>query len=197
MEKAPHLELNPDFIDLYSRTVLKKEFGFPEFEGEFQLATLEGKYIMTRSGKIIWVSLIMSEKPPIIFTEEALNLFTTRFENLYKDELRNLYTEYSGNTSVLKSDNKKRQTVNQLSEEIFFLSVNLPHSLESIKNIEKTKLTKKIWKLAKKLTKKNDKKIIIRELLIDAIEKLEFDKEDIEKTIYNLIIKKAIKPIDI
>ena len=125
----------------------------PLEEGAIEQATLEGKYLVSRAGKLIWVTLIISQKPTR-FTREALHSFSIKFENRYGREVRHLYTKFHGDISVFHEDSMTRESVNGIIDEVFHMSLTLPHKLGFPTGKKLSNKTKKIWNLSEDLAHK-------------------------------------------
>ena len=96
---APGVDLDTRLIELFRRAIEFKELDLPITESEIEQATLEGKYLVTRAGKLTWTTLIINQKPTR-FTREAIHSFSIKFENRYGREVRHLYDKYQGNLEI-------------------------------------------------------------------------------------------------
>ena len=129
---APWVKRDPELIELFRNSVQIKDIDLPLIEGEMEVATLKGKYLLTRAGKMVWISLIINQKPTL-FTREGLNWFSILFEKDYEKEIANLYTEFQGDISIFSTDIVHRKSVYDILDEVFHYSLTLPHKLSSSK----------------------------------------------------------------
>jgi len=166
----------------------------PLEEGSIEQATLEGKYLITRAGKMIWTTIITNQKP-IIIARETLNSFCFRFEKLYKQELKNLYTEFNGDISIFQRTSLYKVSVDMIVDDEFHLQHTLPYKLGSTKGKDISSKTKKILQLAKDIAHKNKGLILLGTLFTEASHILNFDNVEIAVLINNLVENEILMPI--
>jgi len=191
---APGIDLDPKLIELFRRAIQFKEVDLPSAEGEIEQATLEGKYLVTRAGKMIWVTIIINQKPTR-FTREALHSFSIKFENRYGREVRHLYTKFKGDISVFKQDSTTRESVDGIIDEVFHLNLTLPHKLGFPTGRKLSKNQQKIWELSEDLAHKSRGKILLGNLFVEAKKNLGLDNKDITDAIYDLVEWSYLIPI--
>ncbi|MHA1294825.1 MAG: hypothetical protein ACTSQJ_19470, partial [Promethearchaeota archaeon] len=183
---APGIDLDPKLIELFRRAIEFKELDLPMSEGEIEQATLEGKYLVTRAGKMIWVTLIINQKPTR-FTREAIHSFSIKFENRYGREIKHLYTKFKGNIMVFRQESATRESVDGIINEVFHLDLTLPHKLGFPTGKKMSKQTQKIWNLAEDLAHKMRGKILLGELFTEAKKQFGYDNKVITDSIFNLV----------
>ena len=71
---------------MFRSSVQYEILDLPSEEGRIEQATLEGKYLITRAGKMVWITLILKHKP-IRYTREMLKFFCKLFENQYETDV--------------------------------------------------------------------------------------------------------------
>lgn len=183
---APGVDLDPKLIELFRRAIQFKELDLPSAEGEIEQATLEGKYLVTRAGKMIWVTIIINQKPSR-FTREALHSFSIKFENRYGREVRHLYTKFKGDISVFKRDSTTRESVDGIIDEVFHLNLTLPHKLGFPTGRKLSKTQQKVFELAEDIAHKSRGNVFLGELLVEAKKKFGLDNKDITDSIWQLV----------
>lgn len=166
---------------------------FPIEEGRIEQATLKGKYLITRAGKMIWVTLILNTKP-IPFTRELLGFFCNIFEGQYGQEIKNLYNHFQGDISIFRKNKKSQENIDQIVEEVFHLSFTYPHQIGSSKGKKISSNTKKIFELAKSIANKTKGKLFLSNLFSEAIESLDFENNEIANAIFYLVQKDFLVP---
>ena len=166
----------------------------PSEQGEIEQATLEGKFLITRAGKMIWISLI-NNKIPTLFTREVLKFFCEVFENSYEREIRELYTQYKGDISIFREESKSKQDIEVLVEDIFHLYFTLPFKIGSSKAKNLPPKSKKIFQFVKVLIHKNKGSIYLEKLFNEVGKNFDFNNEDLAELIFNLVQKNILIPI--
>jgi len=166
----------------------------PLIEGSIEQATLEGKYLITCAGTMIWTTLITNYKP-IIIAREALTSFSFRFEKLYNQELKDLYMEFKGDISIFQRKSLYKVSVDMIVDDEFHLQLTLPYKLGSTKGKEISSKTKKIFQLAKDIAHKNKGRILLGTLFTEASHILKSDNVEIAVLIYNLVENEIFIPI--
>ena len=184
--------LDPQFIELFRKAINDRVIDFPEIEGEFEHATFEGKYILTRAGKKIWISIFINQKPSR-HTREALNLFSIEFENHYGGRIKNLYTLFKGDISIFQRESITKTTIDEIIESVFHLNFKLPHKLAAMKGKTLSDESKKLYGIAKHIAKK--KILMLEDLLHDSKEKLNYNTDEIIYLINDLIENELLIPI--
>jgi hypothetical protein len=165
----------------------------PVEEGEIEQATLEGKYLITRKGKWIWVSLILTQKP-ILITREILKSFSKRFESIFKQELGNLYTQLEGDISVFAQGSGGKDLEDLINQE-FHLYYSQPYKPGSHKGMKLTPELKKTYHTAKNLSHKVKNHLLLKDLLSKVKKALDFDETMAINVIHKLVESKILLPI--
>ena len=160
---APCVEREPELIEFFRNSVQTKDLDLPLIEGEMEVATLKGKYLITRAGKMVWISLIINQKPTL-FTREGLNWFSILFEKHYEHEIANLYTKFQGDISIFNTDIAHRKSIYDLLDEVFHYSLTLPHKLSSSKTKGMSQIPKEVWQLAKQVSHKSKNQFYLKNL---------------------------------
>jgi len=191
---APGIDVDADLLMKFNRAIQFKELDLPVAEGEIEQATLEGKYLVTRAGKWTWITIIINQKPSR-FTREAIHSFSIKFENRYGREIKHLYTKFKGDISVFKRASDTRESVDGIIDEVFHLSLTLPHKLGFPTGKKLDKTTKKIWQLAEDLAHKTRGKILLGNLFSEARKEFGYDNKDITDSIWALIEANYLMPI--
>ncbi|TFG27861.1 MAG: hypothetical protein EU532_06510 [Promethearchaeota archaeon] len=186
--------LDPQFIELFRTAVEHGIIELPETEGEFEHATLEGKYLLTRAGNKIWISIVLNQIPTR-YTREALHNFSVEFENHFGGKVRNLYSRYEGDVTIFLQESITRKTVDDIIEESFHLSLKLPHKLGSIKGKNVLEESKKLYKIAKHISHKPKRIINLEDLLNSAHKKMNYRIDEIIFLIDDLIKNELLIPI--
>lgn len=143
---------------------------------------------------MIWVSLILNEKP-IPFTRELLGFFCSVFEEQYGQEIKNLYNHFQGDISIFHKNKKSKENIDLIVEEVFHLSLTYPHKIGPSKGKKISSNTKKVFELAKSMANKTKGKIFLSDLFIEAIKSLEYENNEIANAIFNLVQKDFLLPI--
>ena len=190
----PGVDLDPKLIELFRNSVQYKNIDLPEIEGEMENATLEGKYLITRAGKMTWVTLIINQKPTL-FMREGLNWFSIIFEKQYEGEIKDLYTKFQGDISIFRPNSTQKKSIYDIIDEVFHLSLTFPHKLGSSKKKKMTRQTKKIWHIAKQISHKNKGQILLEKLLKEAKNTLDYDEKEISNIIFHLVMGNYLIPI--
>ena len=186
--------LDPQFIELFRTAVEHGVIELPEIEGEFEHATLEGKYLLTRAGNKIWISIVLNQIPTR-YTRDALHNFSVEFENHFGGKVRNLYSRYVGDVTIFLQESITRKTVDDIIEESFHLSLKLPHKLGSIKGKNILEESKKLYKIAKHISHKPKRIINLEGLLNIANKKMNYRIDEILFLIDDLIKNELLLPI--
>lgn len=186
-------DLDPDFLDRFRSSIQYKILDMPLEDGEIEQATLEGKYLITRRGKMTWVTLIVNQKP-ILITREILNSFSVKFEFLFKQEILDLYTELNGDISIFKHGIRGKD-LDELINRESHLYFTLPFKTASHKGKKLTPDSKKIYQLAKNLSHKSKGHLFLKDLIIKASKALDLDTSKITKMIHKLIENKVLLAI--
>ncbi len=158
----------------------------PLVEGSIEQATLEGKYLITRTGKMIWTTIISNQKP-IIIAREVLTSFCNRFEKLYNHELKELYSEFNGDISIFQRKSLYKVSVDMIVDDEFHLRLILPYKMGSTKGKEISLKIKEILQIAKDVAHKNKGRILLGPLFTKACQVLKLDNVEIAMLIYNLV----------
>ncbi|MFW9826785.1 MAG: hypothetical protein ACFFEY_04085 [Candidatus Thorarchaeota archaeon] len=187
-------DFDPDILDIFRSSIQYEIFDLPsEIEG-IEQATLEGKYLLTRAGKLVWVTLILKYKP-IRITREVLKFFCKLFENQYEREIIDLYTKFEGDISVFQQDPYSRQSLNKEIEDIFHLYLAYPFQIGSIRGIKINNKAKKIYKIAKALTHKAKGQFFLNKLFFEVSKSSQLNNIELAKIIYNLVEIGVLIPI--
>ncbi|MFX1314718.1 MAG: hypothetical protein ACFE9T_02560 [Promethearchaeota archaeon] len=184
----------PELIDLFRDSIQFGILDFPVEEGRIEQATLKGKYLITRAGKMIWVTLILNEKP-IPFARELLGFFCTIIEGQYGKEIKDLYNHFKGDISIFQKNSRNKENITQIVEEVFHLSLTYPHQIGISKGKKVSLNTKKVFELAKSLAHKTKGVVSLSELFTEATKVLEFEKNEIANAIFYLVQKDFLLPI--
>jgi len=166
----------------------------PYEQGEIEQATLEGKFLITRAGKMIWITLINNDIPTL-FTREVLKFFCKIFEDSFSREVRELYTHFEGDVSIFKKESKSKQSIEDIIEDVFHLYLTLPFKIGSSKGKELSTKSKKIFQLAKVLIHKTKGHIYLEKLLKELGNAFTFNNEDLTEIIFDLVQNKVLLPV--
>ncbi|MFX1320045.1 MAG: hypothetical protein ACFFAQ_00230 [Promethearchaeota archaeon] len=142
---------------------------------------------------MIWVSLILNEKP-IPFTRELLGFFCNLFEEQYGQEIKDLYNHFQGDISIFHKNKKSKENIDQIVEEVFHLSLTYPHKIGLSKGKKISSNTKQVFELAKSIANKTKGKIFLSELFIEAMKSLDFENNEIANAIFYLVQKDFLLP---
>ena len=191
---APCIERDPNLIELFRNSVQYKDLELPLIEGEMEVATLKGKYLITRAGKMVWISLIINQKPTLLM-RESLNSFSILFEKQYEHEIAHLYTKFQGDISIFSTDIVHGKSIYDLLDEAFHYSLTLPHKLSSSKTKGISQITKEVWQLAKQISHKAKDQFFLKNLLEESKNSLNYDEKEIIDSIFYLIMGSYLIPI--
>lgn len=187
-------DFDPDFLDMFRSSVQYKILDLPTEEGGIEQTTLEGKYLITRTGKLVWLTLVLKHKP-IPFTREVLKFFCKLFENQYEREIRELYTKFKGDISVFRKDPYSRQSLEKEIEDIFHLYLTLPFKIGSTRGKKILPKAKKIFQFAKGLAHKAKGQILLEKLFFEVSKSFKLSNEEIASLIYRLVENEVLLPI--
>ena len=179
---------------MFRSSVQYEILDLPSEEGEIEQATLEGKYLITRAGKLVWITLILKYKP-IRFTREVLKFFCKLFENQYEREIQELYTKFEGDISVFRKDPYSRQSLNKEMEDIFHLYLTLPFKIGSTRGKKLPPKAKKIYQFAKVFAHKEKGQILLDKLFTEVSKSFKLNNEEIADLIYALVESEALLTI--
>ncbi len=191
---APGVEFDPGFLESFKRAIEFDEIEMPGPEADITQNTLKGKFVIIRAGKLVYVAIVINKKPDR-FTREAVHSFGIKFESRWGREIKNLYGEHEGNVTIFKMDSARRGSADTLVEEVFHLSLALPHKL-GLPTFKMKGLTKKVWEVAEELAR-GKRFILLGDLLTTAREVLRKDIHDVSDEIFTLRQQGAIIPIPI
>ncbi len=167
----------------------------PSEQGEIEQATLEGKFLITRAGKMIWITLI-SNIIPTLFTREVLKFFCEIFEDSFHREIRDLYSRFKGDISIFRKESKSRQSIEDIIEDVFHLYFTLPFKIGSSKGKKLSPKSKKIFQFAKALIHKTKGQIYLEKLFNEVNKSFTFTKnEDLAEIIFYLVQNKVLLPV--
>jgi hypothetical protein len=193
IKTAYDIELDPKFIESFRNAVQQDLVNLPKIDAEIEQGTLEGKFLLTRSSKMIWITVVLNKRPTL-FSREALNWFSIEFENYYGEITQQLYTKYEGDISIFHKKFISKKSIDEIIEDILYLSLKLPHVIGSTKHMNITPEAKKIYNIAKHLPHKKKEGISLIELYNHAKEKLGWEEGEIKNIIYNLLKNEILKP---
>ena len=165
----------------------------PIEEGEIEQATLEGKYLITRTGRMVWVTLITNQRP-ILITREILSSFGKKFEKIFNQELKDLYTTLNGNVSIFRQGSRLKE-MNNLINNKFCLQYTTPYKTSSLRGKKLTPVSKKIFQLAKSLSHKKKGYFLLKDLLSKTKPSTDFNNGDSSNIIYELVQNNALIPV--
>ncbi len=152
MISAPGISFDEKIIENLRRSIDFEEIELPTKDGEISQSSIMGKYVVIRAGKLVYSVVIINQKPNR-FTREALHAFGIRFESRWGREIKNLYTEFDGNIKIFLENTERKGNVGVIVEEVFHLSLSLPHKIGIPMRKFKSKLTKKVWEAAEDLAR--------------------------------------------
>ncbi|MFX0028036.1 MAG: hypothetical protein ACFE8B_02415 [Candidatus Hermodarchaeota archaeon] len=158
----------------------------PFEQGEIEQATLEGKYLISEAGRMIWITLILN-KIPTLFTREVLKFFCEIFEGQYEKEILNLYTRFQGDVSIFRKQSKSKQSIEDIIGDVFHLHLTLPFKTGSTKGIKMSAKSKKVYQIAKSLSHSIKGNFTLEKLFIDVNDSLKIDNEEIGDLIFELV----------
>ena len=137
IENAPGIDFDAKLIEKFRRAINFEEVELPTSDGDIKQSSIKGKYVVIRGGNMIYSVAIINQKPNR-FTREALHSFGIRFESRWGREIKHFYDDYDGDTKIFHEASDTRASVDDLVEEVFHLTLSLPHKLglplEKIKN---------------------------------------------------------------
>jgi len=188
---VPGIKFDSKFIDQIREAIRNQKIELPQTDGDITQSNFKKKPLMIRAGKQINTLLIMN-LPPNRYTRELLHSFSIRFETRWEQELKQLYDELNGDITVFQKNSEDHPTITSVLDEVFHLNYTLPYQL-GIPTIELTGVPKKVWEIAEKLAKKENR-LYLKELFSLANEKIR-EKDEIPEIIYNFIRRKDIYPI--
>lgn len=189
-------DLNPEILDIFRNSVHYKILELPLEEGYTEQATLEGKYLITRAGKLVWITLILKYKP-IVFTRGILKAFCNLFENLYEREIKELYSKFNGDISIFRKDPYSKRTLNNIIEDVFHLYLIYPFKISSPRGKNMSLKSKEIFQIAKVLSHKAKGQILLDKLFTEISNSFTLSNEEASSLIYELIDKKVLIPIQL
>ena len=187
-------KFDPDILDMFRSSTQYELLDLPTGEGEFEQATLEGKFLISRAGKMTWITLISNQRS-IPFTREALTSFCNRFEKLYNQELRDLYTKFDGDISIFRRISFYKVTVDMIADDEFHLRFTLPYKIGSTKGRRISSKGKKVYKLAKVIAHEHKGQILLETLLTRAKISFKLDNLEIVDLIYDIVQNEILLPI--
>ncbi len=179
---------------MFRSSIQYEVLDLPSEQGEIEQATLEGKFLITRAGKMIWITII-SNSIPTLFTREVLKFFCEIFEDSFNREIRDLYSHFKGDISIFRKESKSRQSIEDIIEDIFHLYFNLPFKIGSSKGKKLSPKSKKIFEFAKALIHKTKGKIYLEKLFKEVNKSFTFNNEDLAEIIFNLVQNKVLLPV--
>jgi len=179
---------------MFRSSVQYEILDLPSEEGGIEQATLEGKYLITRAGKMVWITLILKYKP-IRYTREVLNVFCKLFENQYEREIIELYTKFEGDISVFQKDPYSKQSLKKEIENIFYLYLTFPFKIGTIRGKKIPPKAKKIFQFAKVLAHKTKGHFFLDKLFFEASKSFRLTNEDLGNLIYSLVEAEVFLPI--
>ncbi|KKN63942.1 hypothetical protein LCGC14_0496740 [marine sediment metagenome] len=185
---------DPDFLDVFRSSIQFDILDLPKDQGEIDQATLEGKYLIIRACKLIWISLILSQRPTL-FTREVLKFFCEIFENQYYREISELYTTFQGDISIFRRESKSKQKIDDLIEDSFHLSLTLPFKVGTAKGRKLDPKSKKVFQVSKTIAHKYKGHISLEKLFHQAKISLKLNNEEIAEIIFELVQNKALLPV--
>ncbi|MHA1914070.1 MAG: hypothetical protein ACW990_04205 [Promethearchaeota archaeon] len=185
---------DPKFLDTLRSSIQFEILDLPLDQGEIERTTLEGKYLITRSGKLIWITLILN-KLPTLFTREVLKFFCELFENQFSREISDLYTKFQGDISIFRMKSKPRESAEAIIQDVFHLYLALPFKMGSTKRKKCSSNSKKIIEFIKALVQKTQGEIFLEQVFIETSESSKIPTEEIAEIILELVQKEILLPI--
>ena len=186
-------DFDPEILDMFRSSVQYEILDLPSEEGGIEQATLEGKYLITRAGKRIWITIILKYKP-ILYTREVLKFFCKLFENQYEREITELYTKFEGDISVFQKDPYSKQSLKKEIEDIFHLYLTFPFKIGTLRGKKIPPKAKKIFQFAKVLSHKKKGGFFLDKLFFEASKSFRLNNEDLGSLIYSLVEAEAFLP---
>ena len=144
---------------------------------------------------MVWVTLILNIKP-IPFARELLGLFCKLFEEEYYVEIQGLYDRFEGNVSIFRRNLANQKNIDEIIEEIFHISLSLPHKINHPKGKKLPSNLKKIFHFAKQTVDKTKGVLLLNDLFNEAINSLAMSNDEIASSIYNLVFNDFLIPVE-
>lgn len=166
----------------------------PLDEGGIEQATLEGKYLITRAGKLVWITLILKHRP-IVYTREVLKFCCKLFENLYEREIQELYTHFEGDISIFHKDPYSKQSLDKMIDDLFHLYLAFPFKIGSSRGKKISSNAKKVLQFAKVLVHKAKGQLLLEKLFNEVSKSFKFNNEETASLIYSLVENKVFLPL--
>lgn len=192
IKSTPGINFDADLIETFRRAINFEEIKLPNTDSEITQTNLNGKNIVIRAGKLIYTAVIINQEPNR-FTRETLHSFGIRFESRWGKEIRQLYGELGGNVSIFHETSDTREAADDLVEEVFHLSLSLPHKL-GIPTKKLKGLAKDIWNIAENLARGKDF-IFLSDLIEAAKNNLRKDIVYINDSIFEIISLGLLVPV--
>ena len=166
----------------------------PLEEGGIEQATLEGKYLITRAGKLVWITLILKYKP-IVYTREVLKFCGKLFEDLYEREIKELYTHFEGDISIFRKDPYSKQSLDKTIDDLFHLYLAFPFKIGSARGKKISSNAKKVLQFAKILVHKAKGQLLLEKLFNEVSKSFKFSNEETASLIYSLVENEVFLPL--
>lgn len=193
IKNAPGIDFDSNLIEDLRRAINFEEMELPNGEGEITQGSLKGKYVIIRAGKLIYCAIIINQKPNR-FSREALHAFGIRFESRWGREISKFYDEFEGNTNIFHQKSETRANADDLIEEVFHLTLSLPHKLGLPLDKIKNKLTKEVWQIAESLVR-GQGYIFLSDLVDTAKNQLDREVVYINDSVFELVSLGLLIPI--
>ncbi|MBD3351008.1 MAG: hypothetical protein GF364_05925 [Candidatus Lokiarchaeota archaeon] len=193
IKNAPGVDFDAELIEKFRRAINFEEIELPTTEGDIEQASIKGKYVIIRAGKMIFVAIIINQKPNR-FSREALHSFGIRFESRWGREINKFYDEHQGDVKIFHEHSDTRASVDDLIEDVFHLNLSLPHKLGLPLNKIKDKLTRAVWGIAENLVRGRGY-IFLSELVEAAKNNLSREVVYINDSIFELCSRGLLIPI--
>ena len=187
-------DFNLDVLDVFRNSVYYEILDLPLEEDGIEQATLEGKYLITRAGKLFWITLIFKHKP-IVYAREVLKFLCKLFENLYEREIQELYTQFEGDISVFRKDPYSKQSLDTIIEDLFHLFLIDPFKIGAPRGKKISPKTKKIYQFAKVLAHKAKGELLLDKLFTEISKSFKLSNEEIGDLIYELVENEFFIPL--
>jgi hypothetical protein len=192
MANAPGIEFDISLIEDFRRAINFEEMELPNGDGDITQGALKGKYVVIRGGKLIYVTAIINQKPNR-FTREALHSFGIRFESRWGKEIRQIYDELNGDLQIFHQSTETRAAADDLIEEVFHLTLSLPHKLGL--PLKKLKgLAKDVWGVAEGLARGKGF-IFLADLVESSKNQLGKDVVYVNDAIFEIVSEGILIPI--
>ena len=179
---------------MFRNSVYYEILDLPLEEGGIEHATLEGKYLITRAGKLFWITLILKHKP-IVYSREVLKFFSKLFEDLYEREIQELYTQFEGDISVFRKDPYSKQSLDTIIEDLFHLNLISPFKIGTSRGKKISPKAKKIYQFAKVLAHKTKGQLLLDKLFTEVSKSFKLSNEVIADLIYELVENEVFIPL--